>query len=103
MWSGKYQHTANCKPYLSSQQRNVYGTGIGYGRDANLGFDGTGAADIYYYNYYAGDIEHANRANGVWNNSSITGGGTLLDEALGAQGQKTLSWISGGGAVVGDL
>lgn len=77
--------------------------GSAFGMAANLSFDNTGAADILYYNYYAGDIEHANLSGGLWSNTSITAGGALLDEARGSQGQKTISWIAGGAVQIADL
>ncbi len=77
--------------------------GSAHGMAANLSFDNTGAADILYYNFFGGDIEHARLSGGIWSNTPITSGGSLLDEAVSASGAKTLSWITGNGVQIEDL
>ena len=77
--------------------------GSAHGMAANLSFANTGAADILYYNYFGGDIEHARLLNGVWSNTPITPGGALLDEADSFQGRKTISWITAGGVQIADV
>lgn len=77
--------------------------GSAHGMAANLAFANTGAADILYYNYFGGDIEHARLSNGVWSNTPITAGGSMLDEADSIQGRKTVSWIAAGGVQIQDV
>lgn len=77
--------------------------GSAHGMAANLGFANTGAADILYYNYFGGDIEHARLLNGIWSNTPITAGGSMLAEADSLQGRKTVSWITAGGVQIADV
>ena len=99
-------YTLNLK-YARAASNGVWSVqsvnGNAHGMAANLTFDNTGAADIVYYNFFGGDIEHANRDGGLWSNTSITAGGSMLDESISTHGVRTLSWIAGGGVQLLDL